>query len=99
MRYATVADLEVARTRGANERNARVITRAGKRYTALTWELLGDNRLVFVAVAADASAFLTEEEARALGIEWDKGRRLVAPILRFIASFRPHRRQCSRRAG
>ena len=50
-----------------------MITRAGKRYTGLTWELPGDNGLIFVVLAADALAFLTEEEARTLGIEWDKG--------------------------
>ena len=76
-----------------------MITRAGKRYAGLTWELPGDNGLVFVVLAADASAFLTEEEARAFGIESDKGGGLVAPISRFIANLWPHSRQCSRRAG
>jgi hypothetical protein len=90
VRYATAADIEIARTRGAIERHAKMITRAGKRYTAVTWELPGGKGPVFVVLSPDASAFLTEEEARVLGIHWDQGRKLIARLLKFYTNLVPY---------
>jgi hypothetical protein len=98
MRYATSADLDFARTRGARERNAKIITHAGKRYMAAIWELADNGGHVFVVVAPDASAVLTEAEARALGVLWDKKRIRISLLRKFLAGLLGYTRNRAKEA-